>query len=61
METADYVYIFKFKLDKSADEALRQIEEKGYAAPYQADRRKVFKMGVNFQTEKRNIAEWKIA
>lgn len=60
-ETADYVYIFEFKLDKTADEALAQIEEKGYAMPYRADRRKVYKIGVNFSTEKRNIAEWKVS
>lgn len=60
VETDGYVYIFEFKLDKSADEALDQIEAKGYAAPYQADRRKVFKIGVNFSAEKRNIGEWKI-
>lgn len=61
VETKDYVYLFEFKLDKSADEALAQIEDKGYAAPYKADPRKVLKIGVNFQSEKRNIGEWKTA
>lgn len=59
-ETRDYVYIFEFKVDRSADEALVQIEEKGYALPYKADSRTVYKVGVSFSTEKRNILEWKM-
>ena len=58
VETADYVYIFEFKLDGTAAEALKQIEDKGYAEPYAADSRKLFKVGVVFSSEKRNIAEW---
>lgn len=58
-ETDKFVYIFEFKLDKSVDEALGQIEKKGYAVPYQADRRKIWKVGVSFSTEKRNIVDWK--
>ncbi|MDO5343286.1 MAG: ATP-binding protein, partial [Bacteroidia bacterium] len=48
VETADYVYIFEFKLDGTAAEALKQIEDKGYAEPYAADSRKLFKIGVAF-------------
>lgn len=59
VETEENVYIFEFKLDQSADDALRQIEEKGYAKPYEADRRKIYKIGVNFSSEKRNVEEWK--
>ena len=58
VETADYVYIFEFKLDGTAAEALKQIDDKGYAEPYAADSRKLFKVGVVFSSEKRNIAEW---
>ena len=60
VETKDFVYIFEFKLDKSADEALSQIEEKGYAKPYAADLRKFYKVGVNFDSKERNITEWKV-
>ncbi|MBQ3671810.1 MAG: PD-(D/E)XK nuclease domain-containing protein, partial [Treponema sp.] len=60
LETADYVYIFEFKRDAQAGEALRQIDEQGYAKPYSSDRRKIFKIGVNFSTKERNIAEWKV-
>ncbi len=59
-KTKDYIYIFEFKLDKSPDEALRQIDEKGYAAPFAADPRRLFKVGVNFSSEKRGIDGWKI-
>ena len=60
VKTDDYIYIFEFKLDKSADEALQQIEDKGYAQPYAADPRRLFKIGVNFSSERRCISEWKI-
>ena len=61
IQTKDYVYLLEFKLNQSADEALRQIEEKQYARAFAADTRKLFKIGVNFSTEKRSITEWKIA
>ena len=51
----DYVYIMEFKLDGSAEEALRQIERKGYAKPYAADARQVIAMGINFSSEKGTI------
>lgn len=60
IETKEYIYLFEFKLDKSADEALAQIEEKGYALPFAADTRKLFKIGVNFDSQQRNITEWKV-
>ena len=60
VKTADYIFIFEFKLDKSADEALQQIEDKGYAQPYAADPRRLYKIGVNFSSERRCIGEWKI-
>ncbi len=58
VETNEYIFIFEFKRDKSAKEALNQIEDKGYAAPYAADDRKLYKIGVNFVTENRSIDEW---
>ncbi len=60
VETNDYVYIFEFKLDGTADEALKQIDDKGYAEPYAADSRKLFKIGVSFSSEKKNITEWEV-
>lgn len=59
LETPLYIYIFEFKLDGSADEALRQIEEKGYAKPYLGDKRKIVRIGVVFSSKTRTISEWK--
>ena len=60
LQTQDYVYIMEFKLNGSADEALAQIREKGYAAPFAKDSRTVYKIGVNFSDELRNIQEVKV-
>ncbi len=60
IENKDYIYIIELKIDASAEEALQQIEDKGYARPYVADPRKLFKIGVNFSTQTRRIEEWKI-
>ena len=60
VETDNYVYIFEFKLDGTADEALRQIEEKGYALPYLADKRKLYRIGVSFSSETGTVEEWKL-
>ncbi|MDD7632798.1 MAG: ATP-binding protein, partial [Parabacteroides sp.] len=51
VETPDYVYIFEFKLDGSAEQALQQIKDKGYARPYLTDPRKLYQIGVNFSSE----------
>jgi hypothetical protein len=60
MQTKDYIYILEFKMDKSADEALAQIEEKQYAKPFEMDSRKLYKIGVNFSSTTRWIEEWKM-
>ena len=59
VETDGYIYIFEFKRDGSADEALAQIEAKGYARPYETDKRKLYKIGVNFSSETGTVEEWK--
>ena len=56
----DAIYVFEFKFDGSADEALAQIESKQYAIPYELDGRKIVKIGVNFDSATRSIGEWKI-
>lgn len=58
IETDDNVNVFEFKKDKSATEALKQIEDMGYAKPYVADKRRIYKIGVNFDSGERNITEW---
>ena len=60
LELKDYIYIFEFKMDASANEALRQIEQKGYAKPYAADPRRLFRIGMNFSSDTRTISEWRV-
>ena len=60
VETPDYIYIFEFKLDGTVDEALQQIEDKGYARPYEADKRKLFKVGTVFSSETGTVSEFKV-
>ena len=60
MKTPKYIYIIEVKLDGTADEALRQIEERRYAAPFAADGRRVYRIGVNFSSATRGVEEWKI-
>ena len=56
VEMPGYLYLFEFKLDKSAEAALAQIEDKGYVAPFALGRQRVVKLGVNFSSKTRNIA-----
>ena len=60
VNTKDYIYVFEFKLDGSAFDALEQIEHTGYQIPYTADRRQLVKVGVSFDAGERNIGEWEI-
>ncbi len=60
VETDKYVYLFEFKVESSADEALKQIKAHEYASRYAADKREVICVGVNFGRRKRNITEWKV-
>ena len=55
VECPGYVYIIEFKLNGSAENALKQIDDKGYAKPYAADNRKVIALGINFSSEKGTI------
>jgi hypothetical protein len=60
VETDKYVYVFEFKLDGTAAEALAQIEEKGYARPYEADARKLFRIGAVFSSQTGTISDWAV-
>lgn len=61
MQTPDYIYILELKINKTAAEALQQIEEKGYAQPFANDNRKIFRIGINFSTGTKLIDDWLIA
>lgn len=60
VETDEYVYIFEFKRDDTAENALAQIDEAGYAKPYEADARKLIKIGAVFSSKERTLTEWKV-
>ena len=58
LQTDRFIYVMEFKLNGTAEEALRQINEKQYARPFETDGRKLFKVGVNFSKKSRNIEKW---
>ena len=58
LQTDKFIYVMEFKLDGTAEEALQQIHDKHYALPFASDERKLFKIGVNFSAETRNIEKW---
>ncbi|HAC31600.1 MAG TPA: AAA family ATPase [Treponema sp.] len=65
VETKTAVYMFEFKLDGSAEDALKQITDKGYLIQYTAitkydgSAKALYKIGISFDTQTRTIGEWK--
>lgn len=60
VETDRFVYLFEFKRDETAEKALQQINDNSYTLPFAADSRKLYKIGVSFDSEKRILADWKV-
>lgn len=58
VKTKRFIYVIELKLNGSAEDALAQIEEKNYALPFAADSRTLFKIGISFSKETRNIDSW---
>ena len=60
--TPQYVYVFEFKLwsTGTAEEALQQIVDKGYATKYASAGKELILVGASFDEAKRNIGEWKV-
>jgi len=58
LQTRDYTYVLEFKLDGTAEEALQQIQDKSYALPFETGATRVFRIGLNFSSETRNIEKW---
>ena len=56
--TKDLIYLFEFKRDDTAENALRQIDSKNYALPFVADHRKIYKIGVSFDSASRKLTGW---
>jgi hypothetical protein len=62
VKTADSIYVFEFKMEKNAtaEEALTQIDDKGYMIPYTADHRRLVKIGAEFSLEEKGMKRWLI-
>lgn len=60
IKTKTDLFVLELKVDETVETALAQIDDKGYAIPYEADGRKVTKCGVSIASEQRNITHWRI-
>ncbi len=60
IEFPDKIYIIEFKCNQSAEAGIAQIQKKGYDKPFRQGGKKIILMGINFDSEKRNVAEWKV-
>jgi len=60
IKTTKDIFVLELKVDGDVDDALQQIDSKGYAIPYSVDGRKVSKCGVVISSELRNISNWRI-
>ena len=60
IETPRYVYIFEYKLDRPAAEAMAQISDHGYAEPYAHDSRAVYAIACSFSSETGTISDWMV-
>ena len=60
MQTPKAIYVFELKINRPAEEALKQIDDRGYMVPYTADGRKLVKCGISFSTETRTVEEWRM-
>ena len=59
IKTKTDIFVLELKVDDTVENALAQIDDKGYAIPYEADGRKITKCGVTISSEKRNITHWR--
>ena len=57
----DAIYVIELKMNGTAQEALQQIEDKGYARPYGQDGHRIVRIGVNFSIVSKSIDDWIIS
>lgn len=60
VQTDDHIYVFEFKLDKSAAEALRQIRERNNFGPYADSPKEKIAVGINFSSREKKVTEWDV-
>lgn len=58
LRTPGYIYVIELKLDKSAQEALNQIDSKNYTLQFHPDGRRIVKIGINFSSDTRTLSDW---
>jgi hypothetical protein len=61
VDMPDVIYIFELKKSGTSAKALEQINQKGYAIPFETDGRKIVKVGVTFDANTRTISDWQLA
>ena len=60
LRTPKTLYLIELKMNKDADAAMSQIDSRDYASRFALGKLPMVKVGINFDTEKRNITDWKI-
>ena len=60
IKTKTDIFVLELKVDDTVENALAQIDDKGYAIPYEAEGRAVTKCGISISSEQRNITQWRI-
>ncbi|MCQ2242754.1 MAG: ATP-binding protein [Bacteroidaceae bacterium] len=58
LQSPQFCYVMEFKLDGTAEEALAQIEDKHYTLPFDTTGRQIIRIGMNFDSNTRNIEKW---
>ncbi len=58
VKTKENIYIIEFKIDQEAKKAIEQIKTKKYALKYANDKRPIYLIGINFDTNKKIIDDW---
>ena len=58
IKTSEYIYVIELKVNGTAEDAIRQIEERHYADAFLSDKRKVKKIGIGFSTKTKNISSY---
>ncbi|GHT48164.1 ATPase AAA [Spirochaetia bacterium] len=61
IKAGEYIFVIEFKLNGNAEDALAQINNKDYALSYEGEGKKIIKLGIEFDNEKRNIGRYLVA
>ena len=59
IQTNADIFVLELKVDDTVENALQQINSKGYTIPYEADGRKLTKCGICISSSVRNITHWR--